>query len=539
MMSDNLAASVDRAALHRPGTPRIFDAIVIGAGAAGGLAAELLTTAGLDVLLLDAGYCQGILRTPPSRLLTQGLASLASGARVPFLPPALLRTLMRRSYHMLGRFRQPIQAECYAWDRSPGAFVDDVDCPYASVSGSPFLWIRCRGVGGRLTVPGHGRLYLRFAHDDFRADGDARPAWPFSPTELDSWYAVVETRLGLRGGGAAQPASPSHETATEQQATTLEEALIERLANRWPLVRPLRGRMAAPADTVHAAHRTGRLALRQGAIVRSVLVKDGRVTGAAWFDQAAQREERAIAPRVFLCASALESTRILLLSRDESTGQTIGVKSNALGNFLMDHVMVRAESFGSMPVAEAAPLGHEPQYVVLPRFDARTGASGGTQPGFTVQLIAARTAFGRLGLYATAFHEMRPRQENRVTIEPRRLDRWGIPVLRIDCSHGDAEAAGAAAMRTALGELAAAMGTRIRRLDMRPAPPGLAIHECGTARMGDDPTRSVVDPHNECWDAKGLYVTDAAAFPTQGSVNPTLTIMALTARACAHALAGR
>ena len=92
-------------------------------------------------------------------------------------------------------------------------------------------------------------------------------------------------------------------------------------------------------------------------------------------------------------------------------------------------------------------------------------------------------------------------------------------------------------MRTALGELAAAMGTRIRRLDMRPAPPGLAIHECGTARMGDDPTRSVVDPHNECWDAKGLYVTDAAVFPTQGSVNPTLTIMALTARACAHALA--
>ena len=120
MMSDNLAASVDRAALHRSGTPRIFDAIVIGAGAAGGLAAELLTTAGLDVLLLDAGYSQGILRTPPSRLLTQGLASLASGARVPFLPPAFLRTLMRRSYHVLGRFRQPIQTECYAWDRSPG-----------------------------------------------------------------------------------------------------------------------------------------------------------------------------------------------------------------------------------------------------------------------------------------------------------------------------------------------------------------------------------------------------------------------------------
>ena len=536
MMSDNLEVSVNRAASHRFGKPRVFDAVVIGAGAAGGLAAELLTTAGLDVLLLDAGYSQGILRTPPSRLLTQGLASLASGARVPFLPSALL-PLMRRSYHVLGRFRQPIQAECYAWDRSPGAFVDDVDCPYGSVSETPFLWIRCRGVGGRLTVPGHGRLYLRFAHDDFQADGDARPAWPFSPSELDPWYAAVETRLGLRGGDAAQPACPAHETETEQRSTTLAEAVIQRLADRWPLVRPVRGRMAAPADTVDAAHRTGRLTLRQGAIVRSVLVNDGRVTGAAWFDQATQREERVTTPKVFLCASSLESTRILLLSRDESTGQTIGAESNALGNFLMDHVMVRAEAFGAMPVA--APLGHEPECVVLPRFDTRMGASGGTKPGFGVQLYAARTAFGRLGLFMTAFHEMRPRRENRVTIEPRRLDRCGIPVLRIDCSHGDAEAAAAATMHTALGELAAAMGTKIRRLDRQPAPPGLAIHECGTARMGDDATRSVVDHHNECWDARGLYVTDAAAFPTQGSVNPTLTIMALTARACAHALASR
>jgi len=538
MMSDNLEAAVNLAALRHRGGPRVFDAVVIGAGAAGGLAAELLTTAGLDVLLLDAGYSQDILRTPPSRLLTQGLASVASAARVPSVSPALL-TLMRRSYHVLGRLRQPIQTQCYAWDRRPGAFVDDIDCPYDSGSGTPFLWIRCRGVGGRLAVPGHGRLYLRFTHDDFRADGDARPAWPFSPSELDPWYAAVETRLGLLGGDATQPACLAHATEAEQRSTTLEEIVIERLAERWPLARPVRGRRAAPADTVDAAQRTGRLALRQGAVVRSVLVNDGRVTGAAWFDQATQREERVIAKRVFLCASALESTRILLLSRDESTGRTIGAESNALGNFLMDHVMVRAEAFGAMPVAVAAPLCHEPHCVVLPRFDARSSVSGGTQPGFTVQLYAARAAFGRLGLFMTAFHEMRPRRENRVTIEPRRLDRWGIPVLRIDCSHGDAETAGAAAMRTALGELAAAMGTKIQRLDMRPAPPGLAIHECGTARMGDDPTRSVVDSHNECWDARGLYVTDAAAFPSQGSVNPSLTIMALTARACAHALASR
>jgi choline dehydrogenase-like flavoprotein len=109
-------------------------------------------------------------------------------------------------------------------------------------------------------------------------------------------------------------------------------------------------------------------------------------------------------------------------------------------------------------------------------------------------------------------------------------------VLRIECAHGEAELDRAHEQVAALRALAAVAGVRVTWIDEVPAPPGASIHECGTARMGSDPANSVLDPHNQCWDAQGLYVTDGACFPSQGSQNPTLTILALTARACDHAV---
>jgi choline dehydrogenase-like flavoprotein len=137
---------------------------------------------------------------------------------------------------------------------------------------------------------------------------------------------------------------------------------------------------------------------------------------------------------------------------------------------------------------------------------------------------------------AASFAEMLPQPENRVTLDPERRDAWGIPVLRIDCAHGDGELIRAREQIAALRELAKVVGVTLTEIDEAPGPPGIAIHECGTARMGSDPASSVLDPHNQCWEAQGLYVTDGACFPSQGSQNPTLTILALTARACDHAL---
>jgi choline dehydrogenase-like flavoprotein len=131
---------------------------------------------------------------------------------------------------------------------------------------------------------------------------------------------------------------------------------------------------------------------------------------------------------------------------------------------------------------------------------------------------------------------MLPRLENRVTLDPERRDAWGVPVLRIDCRHGPAEVICAQKQLVALRTLADAVGVKLTEIDETPAQPGLAMHECGTARMGSNPEQSVLDPYNQCWDAQGLYVTDAACFPSQGAQNPTLTILALTARACDYAI---
>jgi choline dehydrogenase-like flavoprotein len=131
---------------------------------------------------------------------------------------------------------------------------------------------------------------------------------------------------------------------------------------------------------------------------------------------------------------------------------------------------------------------------------------------------------------------MLPRAENHVTLHPTRRDLWGIPVLYIDCCYSQADLERAREQAEAIRELAAVAGVKLSGVNERPAPPGSAIHECGTARMGSDPATSVLDPNNECWDAKGLYVTDGSCFPSQGTQNPTLTILALTARACHHAV---
>jgi choline dehydrogenase-like flavoprotein len=138
--------------------------------------------------------------------------------------------------------------------------------------------------------------------------------------------------------------------------------------------------------------------------------------------------------------------------------------------------------------------------------------------------------------YAASFAEMLPRPDNQVTLDPGRRDAWGIPVLRIDCAFSDAELARAREQTAVLRQLVELVGVKITRLDELPEPPGSCIHEAGTARMGLSPSDSVLDPHNQCWEANGLYVTDGACFPSIGTQNPTLTILALTARACDHAL---
>jgi choline dehydrogenase-like flavoprotein len=512
-----------------------FDAVVVGAGAAGGLAALLLTEAGLRVLVLNAGTASE--RRPLSQRIIGGtVRQLTQPSTLKYVPPRLAfkgRALLK----VLARGRQRIQSRCYAWERAPDAFVDDVDCPYTTPPDRPFNWFRCRQLGGRMTVPGHGRQYYRFNSSDFLPEDGFSPKWPFGPTELAPWYALVERRLELAGTYEGLPSVPDSEISELLVPSPAEKALGMAVCQRWPQARPMLGRYAPPLNSLELAARTGRLTLREGAVAREIEVDgSGTVRAVTFVDQEDETVVRMPARLVFLCASALESTRLLLLSRSLRNPDGIKGDSGVLGRFLMDHVMMKAEGLG--PELPPGPVVADGRCLYLPRFDTRSGeaADENSTRGFGVQVYQFPAGGRRSYFTAVAFAEMLPTHTNRVRLDTSRRDAWGIPALHIDCRYGERDLAIAAEQAAALRELADVAHADITGLNESPPPPGSANHECGTARMGTDRTNSVLDPHNECWDARGLYVTDGACFPSQGSQNPTLTILALTARACDHAL---
>jgi choline dehydrogenase-like flavoprotein len=330
------------------------------------------------------------------------------------------------------------------------------------------------------------------------------------------------------------PWLPDSQVSHVLEPTPAEAALQNAVCARWPGTKPVLGRFAPWFDALAVAAATGRLSIRQHAVVRQIDVDgSGRVTGAVYIDRRSGHEGRARAPIVFLCASALESTRLLLLSRTPRSPNGIGAASGVLGRYLMDHIRIRARGTGPGLPSGLAPV--QGRCIYVPRFDARHRATPQGR-GFGVQLVVSPINAERSHFSAAAFGEMLPRADNRVWLDADLRDAWGIPVLKIDCAHGIEERTRAHEQVAALRELAKAANATLSYIDEVPAHPGSANHECGTARMGEDPGNSVLDPHNQCWDAKGLYITDAACFPSQGAQNPTLTILALTARACQHAV---
>lgn len=522
MMFDgaHLRRAVEAATLDAVRAPGAFEAVVIGAGATGTFASLMLTEAGARVLLLDAGL-------PPDRLrgftrrITTGIAR---------------RLLGRAAVERRARRRQPIQSQCYAWRGAPDAFVDDIRCPYVTPSDPSFVWLRARQLGGRWAIPEHGRQYYRLGPEDLASHENSGEAWPLAPGELDAWYGLVERRLAVAGRRDDLPWLPDSEIATVVTPTQTERALQEAIEARWPGERAVLSRYAAPLNTLEVAAATGKLLVRQGAVARKIDVDAaGRVRGVVWADARSRTEQRVEAPLVFLCASALESTRLLLLSGNAQSPEGLGSSSGVLGRYLMDHLRLKIEGTGPpLPVDDIA----RGRCLYLPRFDAREEATPPPARGFGVQVYRQGIPDAdHSGFSAASFGEMVPDRDNRVTLHPTLRDAWGIPVLNIECRHSAQDLELAREQSRALRELAEVAGVTITRIDEAPAPPGSANHECGTARMGSDPANSVLNPHNECWEAEGLYVPDGASFPSQGSQNPTLTLLALTARACAHALA--
>lgn len=514
-----------------------YDAIIVGAGATGGLAAQELSSAGLQVLVLDAGWTPSFLQDPYRRLSAAAVKYIANPNSLQFLPHQLVWK-GRQVLKLLGRGRQPVQTNCFAWERDPLGFVDDKACPYETDPETPFMWLRSRQIGGRMVVPGHGRQYYRLSQNDLSSGGDSNADWPLDYSDIEPWYEHVEHRLNLSGRSENLASLPQNQIVHPYSASASESELETVLHDRWPEAEIALGRYAPPLSLDQSLSNETCITVQSGAIARRVLCgSNGSVSGIEWFNQQTKTVETSHAPIVFLCASAFESVRLLLASktRDKPTG--LGNGSDQLGRFIMDHIMVRAEGMGSGLPDEPVSMV-DGRCVYLPRFDLRETKGTDSRRGFGVQVYRSSGRPGSSYFSAVSFGEMAPRAENRMTLLDTE-DRYGVPIPYITCRHSEADRELAKQQTDTLQELVGLLNINLTNLDEIAAAPGLAAHECGGARMGAKPADSVLNANNECWDTAGLYVTDGACLPTQGIQNPTLTIMALTARACDHVIRKR
>jgi choline dehydrogenase-like flavoprotein len=357
--------------------------------------------------------------------------------------------------------------------------------------------------------------------------GDGLPYWPISAAELAPWYSLVERKLRLRGG-----ASETGVELTEIIEPSPPEREIERrLKARRPGATPRMGSHAAPPPWLDLAHAAGRLTCRGGAVVRRILIdKSGRAEGAEWFDCDSGRIVKASAPLVFLCASAIESTRILMLSAGKPGAEPVGLHSPALGRYLMDHAKISGGGFARNLPGMAEQKGEPGRSIYVPTY----GPEG---TAFGLQVHVHPRSEGEVRVEVVSFAEILPEADNRVELDPSRLDAYGMPVPNIRLRFSEAQRAAGKQQIEVVRQIFDDLELKQVTCSTELAAPGTAVHESGTARMGTNPETSVVDPNNECWDVKGLYVTDGACFPRVSLQNPTLAIMALTARAAEHAVA--
>ncbi len=552
---------------------RDIDAIVIGSGMTGGLAAKELTERGLRVLLLEAGR-----PVDPERDAREHVA--------PF--DMKFRGLGNRRYV---ESRQRVQRNSVTFDElSHQYWTDDVDHPFSTPGDKPFDWFRARQLGGKSLI--WGRQVYRMSDLDFEANAREGVGvdWPIRYRDIAPWYDHVERFIGISGQREGITHLPDGIFQPPMALNVVEQHVRDRMAARFGrervltigrvaiLTAPLPGRavchycgpchrlcstrsyFSSINASIPAAQATGRLTVRTHSIVRSIAydASTRRVTGVHVIDARTGADRTYSARLVFLCASAIESARILLNSRGPGYENGLANSSDQVGRNIMDHVKAPGTSGTIEGFDHRKTIGNRPNGIYVPRFRNIGSARADYLRGFGFQGGASRAGWQALarspglgaafkqqlaapGPWSMAFNgygECLPNERNRATIHPTLTDKWGIPSLHIDAAWGENELAMHKDIPVAAAELLEAAGARNIQLPNRPpAPMGNANHEMGTARMGRDPRTSVLNGWNQAWDAPNLFVTDGSAMTSSGCQNPSITYMALTARACAHAIA--
>ncbi len=546
-----------------------YDAIVVGSGISGGWAAKELTEKGLRVLLLERGRN------------IEHVKDYVNARKGPWEYPHR----GRRTQEMIEHY--PVLKRDYPLNETNlDYWVKDEESPYTEVR--RFDWYRGYHVGGRSLM--WGRQSYRFSDLDFEANAKEGIAtdWPIRYADIAPWYDHVERFAGISGSleglahlpdGQFQPAFPLN-CGEELVAGRLKgkfdgmrRLIPGRVAN---LTQPLPGRnqcqfrnacwlgcpyggyFSTQSSTLPAAVKTGKLTLKPWSIVSEVLYdKDAkRATGVRVLDATNNQTVDYTAKVVFLCASALNSTWLLMRSATDLWSGGLGSSSGQLGHNLMDHHFRLGASGDLEGLDDKYYYGRRPTGFYIPRFQNIGRDKRQYLRGFGYQGSASREGWDRavaeLGvggafkdamaqpgqwtIGATAFGEMLPDHSNKISLDPDKKDKWGMPVLKIDCAIGENEEKMRKDMTADMAEMLEASGVKnVRTYDGGYAP-GMGIHEMGTARMGTDPKNSVLNKHNQVWDAPNVFVTDGACMTSAACVNPSLTYMALTARAADFAV---
>ncbi|MET3710751.1 choline dehydrogenase-like flavoprotein [Sphingomonas trueperi] len=546
-----------------------FDAIVIGSGVSGGFAAKELTQKGLRVLMLDRG-----------RMVEHGEDYPYDGKPAYEVPAhnIMPKPLQERDYFIAKRG--------YVQPSNMGFYNNDRMNPYAFDEGSKFYWIRPGAVGGKSLI--WGRWSFRWAPEDFDANKreGVDGAWPIGYDDLAPWYAKVEDYIGVSGSRENLPYLPDSNFQPPMPMNVAEKWLKERLESKFPGRKLINTRLSnmtedkpdqdrtkcqfrnqcgngcsfgayfsTQAVTLPAARATGKLTLQSDAVVTNIEYDAAkkRVTGVRYIDAKTGQAQVVNADLVFLCASAMGSNQILLNSRAPGSERSHFDSSGTLGRYVMDHIF-RVGIDGEIPgMTDLIEYGRRPGGVYIPRFRNIGGEEGvGFKRGYGYQGSAWRQPAGPVGFGAEMKHGMRrygpwrfsmgafgeclPYKDNRVSLHPSKVDRFGVPLMRFDVTFrenelkliADAKVQGEAMLRAAgLQNVTSNEGEHV---------PGDAIHEMGGARMGADPRSSVLNGFSQAHDAPNLYVTDGAQMASASCVNPSLTFMALTMRAADHAV---
>jgi len=567
-----------------------YDAVVVGSGAAGGMAAHVLTSQGMKVLLLEAGKKIDI--NAELRSMEWPYDHPRRGEAPPGDHAIRFNEYnIRKPPYAKGSAFKHVFSYVGGWggsDYVKNILVDEKQHPY---TGTKYAWVRARLLGGKTNI--WGRLALRLSDYDFKGkthDGFGED-WPISYADIEPYYDKVDLYLGISGHKENLPHLPDSLFQRPNKLTASEVKLRKGLAAMGRTLTPYRagvttdgvknkyrskcfGRGAcgrrpggcdihaafdSPTGLIYPAMDTGNLTLRTNSIGHEVLVdpNTGKARGISFVDAVNHRTYEAKAKVVILAASTLESARLLLLSKSRQHPNGIGNSSGHVGHNFCEHVMgpgvtgMVKEQVGAAPTLDDGKPGgfYIPRFRNLqdkqPGFIRGYGFEGGSgfgifpdgvwdTPGFGGQFKKSVRDHAGAFIGLGGFGEVLARYENQVDLDPEVKDAWGIPVLRFNYQFSDNEKKMCEDMAASGKEMLEAAGIEVIGVDKNILTEGWSIHELGTARMGSDPKTSVLNQFQQSHDVKNLFVVDGSSHVSASCQNPTWTIMALAWRSCEH-----